>query len=390
MAFGAIIATGTGNSPLGSDIADCLIEVRVEQSLDEPTRYGVRVREDIADGKPMAANAPELQVEQMLTIAVQLEDDTMLCLVRGPITDTQSQYTLGGPGSWYEVHGGDRRVELSRQCFQHAWEGKASEAANSIISGYGFDPDIQDTSKTYSTSTETLNQRATDLDFLKTIARENGYFFWISYAVSANGLSSPGGQLSVTEKAHLKTSPFRSQGPGGILPSIAGLKLVPSGGPQIKAGADNSDCGNNVTAFSVKEDVERPNSASATAVDTKSVNSDDTSASNPDSPLAQSGQALTDVTGLKRTLCLTAAGNAEDVRSRAEAALSDTGWFVTATASTTAHMLKGVLQPHDIVEVVGIGPQHSIPFRVKKVTHVITPSDHYMDLELQSNSRIKG
>ena len=96
------------------------------------------------------------------------------------------------------------------------------------------------------------------------------------------------------------------------------------------------------------------------------------------------------MTGLKRTLCVTGAGNAEDVRGRAEAALSDTGWFVTATASTTAHMLKGVLQPHDIVEVVGVGPQHSIPFRVKKVTHVITPSDHYMDLEMQSNSRIKS
>ena len=390
MGFGAIIATGTGNAPLGADIADCLIEVRIEQSLDEPTRYGVRVREDIADGKPMAAGVPALQVEQMLTIAVQLEDDSMLCLVRGPITDTTSQYTLGGPGSWYEVHGSDRRVELSRQCFQHAWEGRASDAASSIISGYGFDPDIQDTSKSYSTSTETLNQRATDLDFLKTIAKDNGYFFWLSYDLAPQGLPSPGGQLSVTEKAHLKTSPFRAQGPGGILPSIAGLKLVPTGDMQIKAGADNSDCGNNVTAFTVKEEAEKPTSADVTAIDTRGVNSDTSSASDPNSPLAQGGQALTDVTGLKRTLCVTGAGNAEDVRGRAQAALSDTGWFVTATASTTAHMLKGVLQPHDIVEVVGVGPQHSIPFRVKKVTHVITPSDHYMDLEMQSNSRIKS
>ncbi len=390
MGFGAIIATGTGNSPLGADIADCLIEVRVEQSLDEPTRYGVRVREDIADGKPMAANAPELQVEQMLTIAVHLEDDTMLCLVRGPITDTQSQYTLGGPGSWYEVHGSDRRVELGRQCFQHAWEGRASDAASAIVSGYGFDPDVQETSKTYSTSTETLNQRATDLDFLKTIARENGYFFWLSYDLAPQGLPSPGGQISVVEKAHLKTSPFRAQGPGGVLPSIAGLKLTPTGGPQIRAGADNSDCGNNVTAFTVKEDAERPTSADVTAVDTRAVSGDSASAADPNSPLAQGGQTLTDVTGLKRTLCVTAAGNAEDVRGRAEAALSDTGWFVTATASTTAHMLKGVLQPHDIVEVVGVGPQHSIAFRVKKVTHVITPSDHYMDFEMQSNSRIKS
>jgi hypothetical protein len=390
MGFGAIIATGTGNNPLSADIAECLIEVRVEQSLEEPTRYGIRIREDIADGKPMVAGAPELQVEQLLTVVVQLEDDTMLCLVRGPITDTHSQYTLGGPGSWYEVHGTDRRIELSRQCFQHAWEGHASDAASSILSGYGFDPDVQDTSKEYSTSTETLNQRASDLDFVKTIAKENGFFFWLSYDVESQSLPSPGGQLSVTETAHFKTSPFRALGPSGIPPSVAGLSLSLNGTPQIRAGADNSDCGNNVTAFAVKEDVERPNSAKINAVDLRSVNTDSSSASNPDSALADGGQTLTDVTGLERTPCITAAGNAEDVRGRAEAALSDTGWYVTATASTTAHMLKGVLQPHDIVEVVGIGPQHSIRFRVKKVTHVITPSDHYMDLELQSNSRMRS
>jgi hypothetical protein len=390
MGFGAIIASGTGNTPLGADLADCLIEVRVEQSLDEPTRYGIRIREDIADGQPMAARAPELQVEQMLTVAVRLEDDTTLCLVRGPITDTQAQYTLGGPGSWYEVHGSDRRVELSRQCFQHAWEGRASDAAKSILSGYGFEADAQDTNKTYSTATETLNQRASDLDFLKTVAKENGFFFWLSYTLTGQALPLPGGQLSVTETAHFKTSPFRPLGPSGIPASIAGLQLAPSGTPQIRAGADNSDCGNNVTAFSVKEDVERPNAASVTAVDTRAVSSDNSSATNPDTALAHGGQPLTDLTGLKRTPCITAAGNAEDVRGRAEAALADSGWYVTATASTTAHMLKGVLQPHDIVEVVGIGSQHSIPFRVKKVTHVITPSDHYMDVELQSNSRIKA
>jgi hypothetical protein len=390
MGFGAIIATGTDNTPIGDDLAECLIEVRVEQSLNEPTRFGIRVREDISDGQPMAARAPELQVEQMITIAVELEDHTTLCLVRGPITDTQAQYTLGGPGSWYEAHGSDRRIELARQCFQHAWEGPASHAASTVISGYGFEPDIQDTNRNYSAATGTLNQRGTDLDFVQTIARENGFFFWLSYDMPGRGPPSPGGRLSVTENAHFKTSPFRALGPGGVPPSITGLQLAPTGAPQIRAGADGSDCGNNVTAFSVKEDVEQPNTATVTAVDTRAVSSDSTSAGNPDSSLAPSGQALTDVTGLQRTPCITAAGNAEDVRGRAEAALSDAGWFVTATASTTAHMLKGVLQPHDVVEVVGIGPQHSIPFRVKKVTHVITPSDHYMDVELQSNSRIKS
>jgi hypothetical protein len=195
MGFGVIVASGTGNTPLGPDLSECLIEVRVEQSLDEPARFGIRVREDISEGQPMAARAPELKVEQMITVAVQLEDK-VVCLARGPITDTQSQYTLGGPGSWYQVHGSDRRIELSRQCFQHSWEGRASDAARTILSGYGFEPDIQDTSKTYSKNTETLNQRATDLDFLKTIAKENGFFFWLSYGVAPQGRRRAGSSAS--------------------------------------------------------------------------------------------------------------------------------------------------------------------------------------------------
>jgi hypothetical protein len=384
MGFGAIIAIGTDNSLLSAALAECLIEVRVEQTLDEPARFGIRVREDISDGEPMAARSPELRAQQIVTVAVPWEDQ-MICLARGPITDTQSQYTLGGPGSWYEAHGSDRRIEMSRQCFQHAWEGRASDAARAIIGANGFDPDIQDTNRTYGQQTETLNQRGTDLDFLKTMARENGLFFWLSYEAQLNALLPGTGKLSVTEIAHFKTSPFRALGPTGVPPSIAGLVLAPSGGPKIRAGAGD-ECANNVTAFQVQESVERPNAANVTAIDTTSLNSDRTSASDPQSTLAESGQSLSDLTGLQRTLCVTGAGNAEEVRGRAEAALADAGWYQTAKASTTAHMLKGILQPHDIVEVEGIGSRHSIPFRVKKVVHVITPSDHYMDLELQSNA----
>jgi hypothetical protein len=387
MSFGAIIATSDDNALLSAALTDCLIEVRVEQSLDEPTRFGLRVREDFSAGEPMAASAPELKKERVVTIAVQ-SNGGIIGLVRGPITDSQSQFTLGGPGSWFEVHGGDRRIELSRQCFQHAWEGRASDAARQIISGHGFDPDVQDTDHNYTRATQTLNQRGTDLDFLKTIARENGFFFWISLGVQLQGFGLGSTSLQVAETGHFKTSPFRALGPGGVPPSVSAIKLVPDATPTIRAGA-GGDCGNNVTSFQAHEDVERPNTANITAVDDKSLDSPSTTASDPQSALANNGKTLTDVTGLQRSLCVTGAGNAEDVRNRAQAALADTGWYITANASTTVHMLGGVLQPHDVVAVAAVGSRYSGPFRVRKVTHVITPADHFMDIELQSNANLE-
>ena len=281
-AFGVVLATGSQNTPLSAGLLECLIEVRVEQSLDEPTKFGIRVREDISGGEPVAANSPELRVETIVTIAVP-RDDGLFCLARGPITEAQSQYTLGGPGSWYEVHGADRRVELGRRCYQYAWEGKASDAARQILSGSGFTTDVQDTSRTYGRSSQTLNQRATDLDFLKTIARENGYFLWITYDAQRAGFGGvAAGPLTVTETAHFRTSPYRSLGASGVPPSIANIALAPTVSPTIRAGA-GGDCANNVTSFEVREEVERPNSASASGVDDASVRRESTSASDPQS-----------------------------------------------------------------------------------------------------------
>jgi 1-aminocyclopropane-1-carboxylate deaminase/D-cysteine desulfhydrase-like pyridoxal-dependent ACC family enzyme len=83
---------------------------------------------------------------------------------------------------------------------------------------------------------------------------------------------------------------------------------------------------------------------------------------------------------------ITTAGGQEVLNARAESALTEAGWFVEATASTTAHMLGGVLVPHDVVQVEGLGPVDSGPYQVKSVTHVIKATEHLMDLELRRNA----
>ncbi|MDQ3959151.1 MAG: hypothetical protein M3255_02420 [Pseudomonadota bacterium] len=74
------------------------------------------------------------------------------------------------------------------------------------------------------------------------------------------------------------------------------------------------------------------------------------------------------------------------MQRKAESALTEAGWFIEATASTTAHMLGGVLLPHDEVEVQGLGSDHSRLYQVEAVTHVINAADHFMDLQLRRNA----
>ena len=59
---------------------------------------------------------------------------------------------------------------------------------------------------------------------------------------------------------------------------------------------------------------------------------------------------------------------------------------ITAQAMTSAHMLKGVLQPHQLVRVLGAGCEAAGVYQVSDVVHVITPAEHWMELELRTNS----
>jgi phage protein D len=381
LGFGALIGTGSRNELLRGELLACVTEVRIEQSLEEPTRFAIRFQEDIRDGEPLVMGAAELQPEQILTVVVP-DGDELRCLTRGPITEVRCSVAIGGPGSWVELHGVDRRVELDRQCFRHVWEGRASDAATTILRGYDFEVDVEATTRNYSHSVGTLNQRATDLAFLRRLARQNNLSFWLDYECRLAGTPPLGGSLTVREIARFKSSPARPEGPSPPV-SVADIPLVPSVDVALRVNVAPDRC-QTVTAFQMDVDVERPNGFEGSAINDRDGRESRTSADDRQPALA-SGERLRDVTGRNRSVCITSPGDAEELQPRAEALLTDAGWFVHATASTTAHMLGAVLVPHDVVPVEGLDRRHSGPYQVAGATHVINAADHFMDLELRSN-----
>lgn len=390
MGFGAIIASGDKNKLLSNELLECITEVRVEQTLDGSTRFAIRFQEDINEGEPRIGKAPELQCQKMITIAVQV-GDTMKCLVRGPVTHVRSSVMLGGPGSWYEVRGQDRRVELDRRSVRRAWTGRASEAAGTIL-GSRFDQvDAQETRIVYGgqrvrgqPSTSTLNQRATDAGFLRQIARQNNLHFWLEYDCRLSGLDPGGQSLKVVEKAKLKASPPRPEGAlAGPVP-VDQIQLVPTVVVKLRVNVEKEQC-QNVTAFELTRDPERPNQFVGSAIDDLDLSNPSTSVTDPQDPIRKGGRKFGGCME-PRDISITTAGNQDELNVRAESALTEAGWFVEATASTTAHMLGGVLIPHDIIEVEGLGPVDSGPYQVKAVTHVINATDHFMDITLRRNA----
>jgi hypothetical protein len=136
----------------------------------------------------------------------------------------------------------------------------------------------------------------------------------------------------------------------------------------------------------MNENAERPTSFGGTAIDDRSVEEQSTSAQDTQPAIVDDGETLASIATAERTLCLATAGNQEELQTRSESALTDAGWFVAASASTTAHMLQGVLQPHDVIEVEGLGTRDSGAYQVSAVTHTINAADHHQEVQLRRNS----
>ncbi len=388
MTFGAIIAAGQGNQLMPERLMECLTEVRVEQTLGQATRFAMRFQEDIDRGRPTIMPSPELKAESMISIAAPSGNE-MKCLVRGPITEHKCSVKLGGQGSTFEIRGEDRRVELDRECRFVAWSARASEAAQTILEGYDFEVEAEQTTRVYSEDSGTLNQRYTDLQFIERIACENNLLFRITYSCELNGLDPTRQTLKVVETAHLASSPPRGdQGAGGLLSAVQN-QLSSTEPPRLRVNVDKDQC-QNVTAFDIESDFERPNSFNGSAVNARSVSDETTSASDPQPLIRQGGSGVSALAQSPRTVCVTTAGDSEELNPKAQALLTEAGWFVNATASTTAHMLGGVLIPDDVVQVDGLGTEQSGPYQVKTVTHVITAADHFMDLQLRRNAQGGG
>jgi hypothetical protein len=143
--------------------------------------------------------------------------------------------------------------------------------------------------------------------------------------------------------------------------------------------------GRNVEALNVHWDVERTVAATSMYLDVRSI--EDMNGDVERSPLSSlANRSLSDIVPSPRKSQLAVpVDDAGDLMTRSEAALIDSGWFVSATLKAKYSVLKKVLRAHTPVNVVGAGSRHSGKYLVARVTHHIDANEHVMDAELIRN-----
>lgn len=389
MGFDLLLASGTANTILPEALLGCVVEVRVEQKLDEPTKFAVRFLDDIVDddaggglrtGQLMKPQLNELRIGEIITIAVNKDAEDYACLCRGPILETAQQVTQGGPGSWFEVKGLDRRDELGRNFREGAWAGRASDVAALLLAPVYPAQTIDPTRQMHDQEGNHLPQRGSDLEFLTRNAAENGYHFWISYSSTAE---APGGTLAVMENANWKASPaLQDSVPGPIQPPLLAENPV-----TLRVHVLQGQCPN-TTRFSLTRDGSRPTQVQATTQSTADGQTDGVTVTDQAAPLGGSGDGLA-ARAPARFIPPRPQGDAQTTRDINAAALREAGFYVKGEVSTTRHLLRNILEPHQIITVEGLGQAAgNVPFRVAEVTHVINGIGHFMDARIETNAEI--
>ena len=374
MGFGLAITFGEFFVPLPERLLGWLVEARVEMELSTPCRYALRFEDDICDGRHEVADDLAFEKDTDLGLFVQLPDGSYECLIVGPITKVRGSSVLGGPGSWVEFHGEDRRARMGRVSVQSKHKGKASAVASQILSAYGFTPDVQETLIEHDEQKLPLTQAATDLAFLEDVARRNNMDLWLEYAVTPR---IPTLSLDVT--ANLKTSPERKQSLGAPL-SIP--TLSPSADRELRVAPPGDLCAN-VNKFDTRINYERPASARGFTMSQDEQKKLVSVLVEPPAPL--DGSKIIPVPRIKRELAPITKVTSEEAFLAQEAVVFEQSWFVEADCSASLEQLGFVVRPHQVVKISHAGEALSGAYQVMKATHVITSTDHLVDFTGRAN-----
>ena len=327
--------------------------VEVYERIGEMTTYSLRCAVDIREGDLPMLTDGRIGPGAELSIVAR-SGETLACLVKGPVCGQQIRLYHGGLGSSCDVRGADSSVAMDRETKATVWSNVTdSTAVSTIVSTYGFAPDVDSTATTHAETKHALVQRESDLRFVRRLARRNGRLFWVT--------CNPQG----IETAHFKRPSVNG--------TVAGDLTINLAAPSVEV-------------VDIAWDVERPTSTTARELDLNTASAIDGSITGSPLPPLASVKFASIVTDARQVHVTAPVDDAGDLQKRSEAALIDAGFFVRVTCRTTLHVLGALVRPFTIVNLRGAGRRHSGKYLCAAVRHFIDAAEHRMDLELLRNA----
>ena len=349
-------------SPADDQLLTVMGAIEVEENADLPGAIQLTLPVDSdGNGDLTFVNDARFQPFSNLAVVATPDGGSDQCIFDGYVLSNKLHLQKGTTGSTLQVWGQDASWLMNLEEKIKEWvDVTDADVANSIFGDYGITPDDSNTDDDSPSHTEdghSLMQRASDIQFLRSLARRNGKFC----------------RVACTDTPGQRTGYFSK-------PSL-------SGDPAVTLEL-NDPTEWTVDALDLDWDVSRPTEVKAAQALFDDSDEDGASVDQTDSGLdLLSDRDLPTFSGKTMTVMLTAPVDAADeLTLRAESVLREAGWFVRCEGQADLSRLHAVLRVGTIVQINGAGSLNSGNYFVWSVRHTIDKQAHKMNFVLVRNA----
>lgn len=336
--------------------------LEVEENADLPGAVQVTLPVD-SDGSGDLTFVNDARFQPFVNIAVVATPagQSDQCIFDGYVLSSKLHLQKGTTGSTLRVWGQDASWLMNLEEKTKEWvDVTDADVANSIFGDYGMTPaseNSDDDSPTHTEDGHTLMQRASDIQFLRNLARRNGKLC----------------RVVCTDTPGQRTGYFAK-------PSVDGDPVVT---------LDLNDPTSwTVDSLNLDWDVTRPTEVQAWQALFTDSDPDGASVDLTDSGLGPlAARTASDFSGKSMTVMLTApVDDAQELTLRAESVLREAGWFVRCEGEADVARLNAILRVGTVIQINGAGALNSGKYFVWSVRHTIDKQAHKMKFVLVRNA----
>jgi phage protein D len=330
-----------------ADIAD-MLRLRVGIAVQEDGRAWTHVDDggfDRLARMQIAAKVGDGQAEPLI--------DAYVVDVRAVMSNEPGHSTL-------DVVAMDATVLMNLEEKVKAWPDMSDSAiAQSIFGDHGLTPDVDDTQPTRQETDHTTMQRGTDMQFLRQLARRNGFECYVEADASGNSVG------------HFH-KPRLDENPQDTLNVNLGMET-------------------NVDSFSARYDMLKPAQAKAASIDVSTQDSQPAESTSAEQTAL--GASSTVPADKPRVVLLSSTGLAQtgELQTLAQAEVDRSSFAIVAEGELHGATYGSVLKAKKPVNVRGAGTQFSGTYYVERVLHSFSGDGHVQRFRLRRNAGgVKG
>ncbi len=352
--------------PISDELYDSVAEIIVEDNGILADVFTIRLAVSKLDsGEWEYLNDERFDLFNEVSIRAGFENGVKEFLIEGYITQIRTHFDSAEGKSYLEINGMDPTVLMNLEEKVVAWQDmKDSEIAQEIFTKYDFTPKVDDTSTVHKQNDCTVIQKGTDIQFLRSLARRNGFECYVETA-------SSGEVMGYFRKPVLDETPQKDL-------------------------AIHFDSESNLVYFRPQIDSLKPLVVGAAQIDIKNKEMVSEVAGSPQ--FAKLGKnSLQDLIESKLSSLVVPKDSVSKIQLKnqqsvpllklsSQAVLDEGSWFVTAQGEINSEAYQSILKAKRIVLVKGAGRIYSGKYYVSKVSHIFTKEEYVQRFEARRNA----